>query len=86
MESALELEGGSNDLFALTGKNHEAGAEFPKLYLWCGTEDSLLEVNQKYSRYLNELGVEHLFEASEGDHSWIWWDLHIQSALAYLLA
>jgi len=58
---------------------------FPKLYMWCGTEDALIRINRKYHDLLTELGVDHRYEESEGDHSWKWWDLHIQDALRYLL-
>ena len=33
-----------------------------------------------------QLGVDHLYESSEGNHSWKWWDIHVQSGLDYLLA
>ena len=85
MESELELEGTKNDVYALTRKNHEEGVPFPKLYLWCGTEDALLKNNRDYRDLLEELKIDHLYEESEGDHTWKWWDLHIQDALRYLL-
>ena len=85
LKSADELEGTQHDLFALTRKNHAKGLPFPKLYLWCGTEDSLLSVNRDYRDLLNELNIPHTYKESEGNHSWPWWDLHIQDALACLL-
>jgi len=85
MHSPDELENSENDLFALTRRGHAAERPMPKLYMWCGTEDPLLEVNHRYRDLLGELGVPCRFEESEGDHSWKWWDLHIQDALAYLL-
>lgn len=85
MEEAAELEGTEHDLYAVARKNAETGVPFPKLYLWCGTEDVLIKANRLYRDLLTELEVEHRFEESEGDHSWPWWDLHIQDALRYLL-
>lgn len=85
MESPLELEGSEHDLYALAAKNKTEGKEFPKLYMWCGTEDGLIDVNRSFDRHLTELGVSHKFESSEGDHSWRWWDLHIQGALEWIL-
>ena len=85
MESELELEGSMHDLFALTRMRKEEGIDIPKLYLWCGTEDDLLGINRQYRNLLDELKVEHVYEESEGDHSWKWWDLHIQDGLKYLL-
>ena len=84
IESPLELEKSEHDLFELARKNKANGVPFPKFYMWCGTEDSLLAINRSFHNLLDELGVEHLYEESEGDHSWKWWDLHIQDALKYL--
>ena len=84
IDSALELEGTEHDVFAAARKNHDNGIKFPRLYLWCGTEDTLLNVNNSFHSLLDELGVPHLYETSEGNHTWKYWDLHIQSALKYL--
>ena len=81
----VELEGKENDIFGLTRKAVENGNQMPRLYMWCGESDFLLDANIRYHQLLDELGVDHLYEQSEGDHSWRWWDLHIQSALDYLL-
>lgn len=85
MQSPLELEGSAHDIFAGAKENSEKGLPFPKLYLWCGTEDSLLPINREFHRHLEALGVEHRYEESEGDHSWKWWDQQIQPALQYIL-
>jgi putative tributyrin esterase len=85
LESPMELEGSEHDLFALSGKLAERNGEFPKLYLWCGLEDSLLGINRDFDRHLNDLGVEHFYAESEGNHSWKWWDLHIQNGLRWAL-
>lgn len=85
MNSVTELKGTKHDVFALAKQLVEAGKPFPKLYMWCGEQDTLLAQNDRFHAYLNDLGVEHLYETSEGDHSWRWWDLHVQDAMKYLL-
>lgn len=85
MESPLELEGSEHDLFALAAKNKSEGKPFPKLYMWCGVDDSLINVNREFDRLLTELEIPHTFETSEGDHTWKWWDLHIQDGIKYVL-
>jgi putative tributyrin esterase len=85
LQDASELRGSCHDLFALTRAHSEAGKAFPRFYLWCGTEDKLLPCNREYDALLNELGIEHQYEESAGNHSWPWWDLHIQSGLKALL-
>ena len=85
MESADELEGSRHDLFALASSIKNEGRICPDIYMWCGTEDYLLGVNRLFDNHLTELGLSHVFETSEGNHSWKWWDLHIQDALKWAL-
>ncbi len=86
MESPLELEGSKHDLYALVRKKHEQGTEFPKMYIWCGTEDNpyLFKSNQLFHDLLDELNIEHFYKESEGNHSWGWWDMYIKEALGFL--
>ena len=85
LQSHEELADSKHDVFYLTRKAVEEGTPMPKMYLWCGTDDFLLDHSRRYSALLSELNVPHLYEESEGVHSWKWWDLHIQDALNYLL-
>lgn len=83
IESPQELEGSIHDLYYLAKKDKAEEKPFPKMYLWCGTSDFLLEANRNYVQMLKEENIPHCYEESEGDHSWKWWDLHIQDALRY---
>jgi S-formylglutathione hydrolase FrmB len=80
-----ELEGSEHDLFYLAKRNAEGGLPFPRIYMWCGTEDTLIDINEKYHAHLLSLGVPHLFESSGGDHSWTFWDMHIKDGIKYIL-
>ena len=73
-----------HDVYGLVRKNHAAGLPFPKLFIWCGTEDDLIHNNRSMRDLLTELGIEHCYKESEGTHSWQWWDLHIQAGLKYI--
>lgn len=86
IDKALELAGSEHDLFALAERNKKEGRAFPKLYLWCGTEDFLVDMNYLFDKHLSSLDVPHVLKVSEGNHSWKWWDLHIQNALKYVLS
>ena len=86
LESAAQLEGTKHDIYSLVQKVKETGAELPDLYLWCGTEDSLIHANRDYSALLTQLGIEHVYKESPGAHNWNCWDEHIQDALKFLFA
>ncbi len=85
MKDPTELDDTMHDLYHLAKKNTAEGTPFPKMFFWCGTEDELIKVNRSYHSLLEELGVEHYYGESEGDHTWKWWDLHICPAIEYLL-
>ena len=85
LESTTDLKDGEHDLFAIAKAHVAAGKPLPKLFMWCGTEDSLLGANRDFTALLNELHVPHLYKESEGAHHWQWWDLHIVDALDHLL-
>jgi putative tributyrin esterase len=73
------------DVYYLAKRNAAEKIPFPQMYLWCGEQDGLIDANRKFRDLLQEKGVPHRYEESEGNHSWKWWDLHIQDALRYLL-
>ena len=83
IDSALDLEGGENDLFALLEKRVAEGAKLPSMYIWCGTEDTLLPVNREFSARLNAHGIDHVYEESPGDHVWECWDAKIKDSIKY---
>ena len=85
LESAAELEGSEQDLFMLAERMKKEEKPLPRLYTWCGTEDSLLVANNAFSAHLDQLGIPHLYETSEGDHTWRYWDEKIRTGLEYCL-
>lgn len=85
LQDPSELEGSEHDVFALAQRYDKEKLPYPKMYMWCGTEDALIGVNRKLDAHLKNLQVPHIYKESEGNHSWKWWDLHIQDALDFLL-
>lgn len=79
-----KVRGSQNDLFALAEKCAEGDIK-PRLFLWCGSEDYLLASNRRLKAHLDSLSLDNTYRESEGNHSWKWWDLHIQQALDFLL-
>ncbi|MBO5931036.1 MAG: hypothetical protein J6Q70_02235 [Clostridia bacterium] len=45
----------------------------------------MVEINRVFDAHLRALGVPHVFETSQGNHTWKWWDLHIQDGVQYVL-
>lgn len=85
LKDAAELAGSDNDLFYLVERNKREGRPHPKTYIWCGTEDTLINTNRDFRDHLQALELPFCYKESEGDHTWRWWDLHIQDALNFLL-
>ena len=85
IKSAEELEGSKHDLFTLPGKLQSENREFPKTFMWCGTEDTLLDINKAFSALLDSVGAPHEFRYSEGNHSWKWWDMHVQPMIKFFV-
>lgn len=51
-----------------------AKGKFPKLYVACGTEDSLLEYNRRFCANAKALGFPLVEEEWAGGHTWAFWD------------
>jgi S-formylglutathione hydrolase FrmB len=73
--------GGPNDLFALVERL--APERRPALRIDCGTEDFLIAHNRDFHAHLNRLGVPHEYEEHPGEHTWEYWDAHVQPAIAF---
>ena len=75
--------GSEHDLFTLATKCHAEGT-LPDLRFDCGTEDFLLPGNRAFAQHLVEQKIPHQYEEFPGDHTWDYWDEHIQDALTFL--
>jgi S-formylglutathione hydrolase FrmB len=68
----------------LAKKLVEEKADIPKIYLACGEEDHLLNVNRDFRDYLKSLGIEATYEEGPGAHEWDFWDRYIKRVLDWL--
>lgn len=68
----------------LVRKLKDEKAEFPKMYMACGTEDSLLGVNQKLRDILKEAKVDLTYEQGPGGHEWDFWNRYIKKVVDWL--
>lgn len=69
---------------ALTEKYVEERIPFPKLYLTVGHQDILYEANVKFHEFLQEKGIDHIFETSDGYHNFDFWSRAIRDILDWL--
>jgi len=57
----------------LIANPQETNRKLHLLWVSCGTEDSLLETNHRFSEFLKQHQIEHTFRTGEGEHTWIVW-------------
>ena len=81
---AEQVEGSINDIFAAARELKASGRPLPRVYMWCGTEDSLFNQNERMRDCLREQGYDLTWEQSPGGHSWDCWDDKIQTVLQWL--
>ena len=77
----LEPTNGPDDPYGLAAKLDTA--KRPALRIDCGAEDFLLESNRDFHGYLTEIGYSHEYEEFSGGHTWDYWDVHVQEAIAF---
>ncbi len=56
----------------------------PKIYMTCGTEDTLLSLNRKFKDYLKSLKFDVTYEEETGSHDWDFWNKSIKRILDWL--
>ena len=56
-------------------------AGLPYLYLDCGTEDGLVNVNQQFAALLREKKIPYEYRELPGDHNWAYWNQQVQEVL-----
>lgn len=71
-----------NDIFEVTrGLTAARVGTLPYLYLDCGTEDFLIDMNQKFAALLREKKIPHEYRELPGNHNWEYWDQQVREVL-----
>ena len=78
------LAGGPRDPLYWAQKAKQTGT-LPRLYLACGTEDSLFPNNTVMRKELEGLGADVTWFQGPGAHSWQFWDQEIKKAVPWML-
>ena len=79
---AASIPGSGNDLFAAAERLTK---DRPEIYIWCGTEDFLYDMNLRMRDHLTALGYAVRYSESPGGHHWVHWDREIKNALDWML-
>jgi enterochelin esterase family protein len=64
--------------------NAEAINELNLLWIGCGTEDSLFNVNKEFSEQLTEAGIDHTFRSTAGAHTPAVWSRYLHEVVPQL--
>jgi len=83
MQIANNAAWGGIDMSAVLA-NAGAINELDLLWVGCGTEDSLYNVNKQFSEQLTKAGVEHTFRSTPGAHTPAVWSLYLHEVAPQL--
>lgn len=72
---------GSEDVFALAEKCKAEGVELPRITMWCGKSDFILDQSRCMYKHLSELGYDVSYAESNGSHCWDSWDPALENFL-----
>lgn len=81
---ASQLMNSDNSVTYLARRLSESGEPFPKIYLTCGVDDSLLQVNREFRDFLRSIGAPLTYVEGPGAHEWDFWNRHIKKVLDWL--
>ncbi|WP_017471424.1 alpha/beta hydrolase [Amphibacillus jilinensis] len=80
-----KLKGSDKDPEALFSQLKKENKTIPHIYMACGSEDFLLDVNHKLRDFLNSENSDFTYVEAPGEHSWTFWNTYIEKALAWAL-
>ncbi|MCL2700166.1 MAG: esterase family protein [Phycisphaerae bacterium] len=72
------------NLFDLA-KTYAAAGQNVALRIDCGREDVLIQCNREFHAHLQSLAIPHEYEEFDGDHTWAYWDQHVQETVAFVM-
>ncbi len=72
------------DLQRIAADHIRSGHDMPRLFISCGTEDFLYEINQSGRDKFKALGMQVRYEEHPGAHDWAYWDEHILRGIDWL--
>ena len=77
------IPGSENDVYYLAEKVKKDGSPLPGIYMWCGTEESLLDEDRRMNDLLCACGYTVKYVETPGIHHWKYWDEQVVNALDF---
>ena len=71
----------TGNVFELATALVESSVGAPEIMFDCGVDDELLPHNRNLDAHMTTLGLPHSYAEHPGDHTWDYWNEHVQSAL-----
>jgi S-formylglutathione hydrolase FrmB len=68
-------------VFEQASRLKRTGAQLPLISFDCGVDDRLIDTNREFDEHLARLGLAHHYAEHPGDHTWEYWNEHVQEAL-----
>jgi len=84
MQIANNPEWGGIDMEAALANAEKINENLDLLWVGCGTEDTLFDVNRRFSEQLTEHGVEHTFRVTLGAHTAEVWSRYLHEVAPQL--
>lgn len=81
LEEAQKSDKNTDWLFNQCGRE---GRTDQKIYLACGTEDTLLNRNRAWAAQLEKIGFDVTYEEGPGGHEWDFWNRYIKHVVDWL--
>lgn len=69
----------------LIEENIKKSKPMPKIYLVCGTNEELVNVNDEFTDYLKCGKVEYEYVKTEGKHDWSFWSKQLEPAIKWTI-
>ena len=59
--------------------------EVPFLFIACGLQDGLIDVNRAFAKRLDATSIPHIYSEASGGHNWTYWNAEAQHLLSALV-
>ncbi|MBR4777285.1 MAG: esterase [Lachnospiraceae bacterium] len=83
LKDGIDFEASENNPEYLVKKLAAEGAQFPDIYMACGTEDFLIEPNKAFKAFLDENKVPVTFFTGPGVHDFNFWRAQLVAGLEW---